>query len=116
MFNHILSIIILTKIQAASRILEQAAGVDMNSWIVGNHPVGHFKLPYSEQQVKLNDQGHHQGGDIVFFMKGRILAGQANLIQNSLGAKDFKWLTKEEIQPIVRPKYWKSIQDVLPER
>ena len=88
----------------------------MNSWIVGNHPIGHFKRYFSEEQVRLNDQGHHQAGEMVFFMKGRILAGQANLIQNSLGAIDFKWLAKEEIQAMVHPKYWKSIQDMLPER
>jgi large subunit ribosomal protein L46 len=88
----------------------------MNSWIVGNHPIGHLKRPYSEDRVKLNDNGHLQKGDMIFFMKGRIMAGQANLSQNQLGATDFKWLSKEEIQPMVHPKYWRSIQDMLPER
>jgi large subunit ribosomal protein L46 len=88
----------------------------MNTWIVGNHPTGHFKRPYSDEQVKTNDRGHVLKGDMVFFMKGRIMAGQANLTDNLLGAKDFKWLTKEEIHPIVHQKYWKAIQDMLPER
>jgi large subunit ribosomal protein L46 len=88
----------------------------MNTWIVGNHPVGHFKRNYAEHRIKVDDRGLVIKSDMVFFMKGRIMAGQANLTNSLLGAKDFKWLTKEEIQPIVHKRYWSVIQDILPER
>jgi large subunit ribosomal protein L46 len=88
----------------------------MNMWIVGNQPIGHFKRPYSSDAVKANDKGHPAVGDMTFFMKGRIMAGQANLSNNKLGAKDFRWLSKDEIQLLVHPKYWKAIHDMLPDR
>jgi len=82
----------------------------MNTWIVGNQPVGHFKRSYQTDAIVTNAKII---GEITFFMKGRIMAGQATL---QLEAKDFKWLTKDEIQPLVHPKYWKAIHDMLPER
>jgi large subunit ribosomal protein L46 len=103
-------------VQAAGRILEQSAGVNMNTWLVGNHPIGHAKLPYSEDLVKMNDAGHMEKGDMVFFMKGRIMAGQADIKKNSLGVKDFSWLAREEIRPLVSAEYWKAIERMLPER
>ena len=88
----------------------------MNTWLVGNHPIGHAKLPYSEELVKVNEAGHMEKGDMVFFMKGRIMAGQADIKQNSLGVKDFSWLAREEIRPLVSAEYWKAIERMLPER
>lgn len=88
----------------------------MHTWILSNHPVGHLKRPYSEADIKTNDAGHLVSGELVFFMKGRIMAGQADLQNNLLGAKDFKWLAKEEIQPLVHRKYWSAVENLLPAR
>lgn len=87
----------------------------MNTWVVGNVPVGHyvqdFYLPIEDEQEK-----SIQLGQKTFFMKGRIMTGQANLDQNQLGLKDFRWLAKEEIQKLVTPKYWSMTENILTER
>jgi large subunit ribosomal protein L46 len=88
----------------------------MNTWIIGNQPIGYWKRSLAEDQIKTNDMGHHVAGEMTFFMKGRIMAGQANLENNPLGATDFKWLTKDEIKQLVISGYWSAIQDILPER
>lgn len=75
--------------QAAERVLVQTAGVNMNTWIVGHAPVGVYK---STSEV---EEG---SSEKTFFMKGRIMAGQADLEGNLMGAEDWKWLTREELQ------------------
>ncbi|KXS95704.1 hypothetical protein AC578_10766 [Pseudocercospora eumusae] len=113
--------------QAAERILLQTAGVNMNTWVVGNHPVGHLVQQFREPQVtkilphklvttasKEFEQDEH--GEKVFFMKARIMAGQANLDSNELGVKDFAWLTKEEISEKVHGTYFRAIYNMLPQR
>lgn len=49
-------------------------------------------------------------------MKGRIMAGQANLAQNIYGLGDFKWLTREEIEKLVSPKYFSYVKGMLSDR
>lgn len=87
----------------------------MNTWMVGHHPVGHhvYKLrkPASDEKT-----GTQLLGEKTFFMKGRIMAGQANVVESSQDLKDFKWLSKEEIQPLVNKQYWSAVKDMLTER
>lgn len=52
----------------------------------------------------------------TFFMKARIMAGQANITDNKLEVADFRWLAKEEIEKVVTPNYWSAVQDMLAER
>ena len=35
-----------SRLQAAERILVQSCGINMNTWLVGNHPVGHYVFTY----------------------------------------------------------------------
>ena len=114
--------------QAAERILLQAGGINMNTWIVGNHPIGHFAFPFRTPvvtQIPPNrlvsntaEQEFEQEefGAKTFFMKARIMAGQADLTQNELGDQAFEWLAKEEIQEAVTPQYWRSVKNMLTER
>jgi large subunit ribosomal protein L46 len=87
----------------------------MNTWTVGHHPIGHhvYKLrkPKSDEKA-----GIQKIGEKTFFMKSRIMAGQADLKENSYDLMDFKWLAKEEIQPLVNVQYWSAIKDMLAER
>ena len=55
-------------------------------------------------------------GEKVFFMRARIMAGQANLTENAFGLKDFKWLAREELKGSVESTYWESIKNMLPSR
>ena len=102
-------------IQAAERILVQAGGINMNTWVVGNAPVGHYD--YAFQQVSKNEEkGIEELGEKVFFMKARIMAGQADLSNNNFGDTEMKWLPKHEIQTLVSPRYWTYIKNMLIDR
>ncbi|MCJ1368923.1 54S ribosomal protein L17 mitochondrial [Loxospora ochrophaea] len=100
---------------AAERILVQAGGINMNTWVIGNVPVGHFNLNYPQAKVDL-EKKLEQLGEKTFFMKARIMAGQADLKDNPLGLDDFKWLAKDEIQKEVHPQYWNAVRNMLVER
>lgn len=87
----------------------------MNTWVVGNAPVGHYHYDYSKSTLD-PEKNLEELGQRIFFMKARIMAGQANIEGNKLGLSDFKWLAKEEIEKAVIPRYWSAIRNVLPER
>jgi large subunit ribosomal protein L46 len=86
----------------------------MNTWIVGNAPVGHrtVKARYHLEAPTVL----YKPGEKIFFMKGRIMAGQVNLKGNKFGLKDWKWLTREELESCVPEGYWSSIKGMLASR
>jgi large subunit ribosomal protein L46 len=104
----------------------------MNTWVVGNHPVAHYHYDYPKPAIR--ELSHHQPdsdasqaalantykqqefGEKVFFMKARIMAGQADVSKSVFGDQEFQWLTKAEIEPLVTPKYWSSVRNMLVER
>ena len=86
----------------------------MNTWVVSNHPIAHVEHLYAPEECRVNEQGNVVKSDMIFFMKARIMAGQANIEKNELGIQDFKWLTKDEIQPLVRQHIWASLKTFLP--
>ncbi|KAF2675258.1 hypothetical protein BT63DRAFT_436197 [Microthyrium microscopicum] len=102
--------------ESAERIIRQSAGINMHTWIVSNHPVGHFERPYGQNYITTNEAGATVKGEVTFFMKGRIMMGQADIKESELGVSDFKWLPKESIKEHVHPKYWASVDDILPSR
>lgn len=85
----------------------------MNTWIVGNSPVGYYELKHRKPVLK---ESTSELGAKTFFMKARIMAGQANLEQNKFGLSDFKWLAKEEISKTVDSHYWASVKNMLSTR
>ena len=87
----------------------------MNTWVIGNWPVGHQILTYPQPR-KDTVSGAEMLGEKSFFMKARILAGQADLKENKFGLTDFKWLAKEEIQKVLDPRDWNAVKNVLYER
>ncbi|KAF2270049.1 hypothetical protein CC78DRAFT_485850 [Lojkania enalia] len=100
---------------AAERILVQSGGANMNTWVVGNVPVGHHQHDFLPETLKSSPNPKELGLK-TFFMKVRIMAGQCNLTNNKLGLTDFKWLAKEEVEKAVDKKYWHSIRNMLAER
>lgn len=88
----------------------------MNTWIVGHVPIGHhiLKPRYSYDSSSISSL--EKQGEKTFFMKGRIMAGQANLKGNLFGLEDFKWLTKEEVQKHVADKYFSYVKNMLADR
>jgi large subunit ribosomal protein L46 len=87
----------------------------MNTWVVGNAPIGHYSFNFPKAITNGTSKAQ-EIGEKVFFMKARIMAGQANLSSNVFGDSEFKWLAKEEIEKLVTPKYWSSIKNMLAER
>jgi large subunit ribosomal protein L46 len=95
----------------------------MYTWFVGSHPVGHYiyniRNPAwitQSDSASANASQSPLAGNKTFFMKSRILRGQADLEANEMGVEDFKWLSKDEIQKEVSPKYWTSVKNMLVEQ
>ncbi|KAI0180906.1 39S mitochondrial ribosomal protein L46-domain-containing protein [Hypoxylon sp. FL1284] len=98
--------------ETAARALESAAGVNMNTWLVGRVPVAHLVT-----QPEFNeDTSLKQRGEKVFFLKGRIMAGQADLNGNTLGYTDFNWLTKDELKEKLSEDYFHSVRNMMADR
>lgn len=86
----------------------------MNTFTVGHHPIGHYA--YNHRVPRSGEDASTQIlGEKTFFLKGRIMAGQADLKagDSALGIQDFKWLAKEEIKDVVSPAYWRQIKNML---
>lgn len=98
--------------QSAQRVLDQAAGVNMNTWIVGRVPVAHVV----QHPVQAADGSVEQKGHKTFFIKGRIIAGQANLKGNPFGYTEFKWLTREELEKELPEAYFKGVRNMMSDR
>lgn len=102
--------------ETAARALADAAGVNMNTWMVGRHPIAHEKhAPTFKDDAEaeggrsLKARGHN-----VFYLKGRIMAGQADLTENRFGLTDFKWLTKDELREQLQPGLFSSVENSMP--
>ncbi|KAJ5388648.1 hypothetical protein N7509_011189 [Penicillium cosmopolitanum] len=100
--------------QAADRTLYQTAGANMNTWMVGFHPSGHHVYKNRKTHVD-KATGAENHGEKTFFLKSRIMAGQADLSANK-DLKDFKWLSKEEIASYVLPQYYSYVKNMLADR
>ena len=103
----------------------------MNTWFVANHPVGHYIFNRNTQPMNTNnkdqsstsitsDKEEHSSdldlGQKTFFIKSRILAGQADINSNTLDILDYQWLSKDEIEKVVSPQYWRQVRNMLAER
>lgn len=77
----------------------------MNTWIVGHIPIGSLTIKPSKKFGREAEK--------VFYMKGRIMAGQANLKGNAFGKEDFMWLTRKEIEELVTKRFWSQVGGML---
>ena len=84
----------------------------MNTWIVGRVPVAHMvKQPVFDENAE-----RKRRGEKVFFLKGRIMAGQADLKGNKLHYQDFNWLTKEELEETLEEHYYRAVKNMMADR
>ena len=86
----------------------------MNTWVIGNAPVGFHTWKYNEPRAD-EEQGVEKLGEKTFFMKARIMAGIPALKDNPLGYVDHQWLAKDELQKVVNTGYWSSVKNMLQE-
>lgn len=84
----------------------------MNTWIVGRVPVAHVV----ENPVLNADGTVQKKGQKTFFLKGRIMAGQADVKGNPFGYTDFKWLTREELEGELSPEYYRGVRNMMSDR
>ncbi len=84
----------------------------MNTWIVGRVPIAHLV----RTTAALADTDAGINSLRTFFLKGRIMAGQANLEGNTLGASAFQWLTKDELAATLPKYYYSSVKNAMPSR
>ena len=95
--------------QAAQRILTSSFGPNIHTWLVGNAPAAHQVIkPYKEPQPA--------PGQRTFFMRGRIMAGQVNLEGNAFGWADWKWVARDELEALLRPRLFAAIRNALADR
>ncbi len=59
------------------------------------------------------DRSDRELGEKTFYMKARIMAGQADLKGNKFGLEDFVWLAKDEIQGKVEKNVWNRVKNIL---
>ncbi|KAJ5952802.1 uncharacterized protein N7479_011215 [Penicillium vulpinum] len=101
---------------AAERTLAQSAGVNMNTWMVGFHPVGWHSFNPRRSKKADSTTVIEAPGSKIFFLKSRMMAGQADLSVNTQGLKDFKWLAKEELPQYLNTQYYSNIKNMLADR
>ncbi|KAK3692262.1 39S mitochondrial ribosomal protein L46-domain-containing protein [Podospora appendiculata] len=99
--------------ETALRVLAESAGVNMNTWFVGRVPVAHH---VSDPVVGPDGTETPRSGEKVFFLKGRIMAGQADLKGNRHGLTDFKWLTQDELRAELPADYFRSVRNMFADR
>lgn len=69
-----------------------------------------------QDEVESEQEGKSESDlDKTFFMKARIMAGQADT-SSAAEAEDFKWLAKDEIQKLFHPAYWSRVKNMLVEQ
>lgn len=100
----------------------------MNTWVVAHHPVAHFGRNFASPHLttvrpnplvttaRKAEFEQEEYGEKIFFMKARIMAGQADLANNEFGYQDFCWLTWEEIKEKVDSQYFSQIRGMFPRR
>lgn len=84
----------------------------MNTWLIGNIPVAHQLINYPEALFDVENNVQKRG-EKVFYMKGRIMAGQANVEASALGCVDYRWACREEVRECVSPREWSSVRNVI---
>ncbi|KZS99025.1 hypothetical protein SISNIDRAFT_480611 [Sistotremastrum niveocremeum HHB9708] len=90
--------------EAAKRSVSQHCGANVDTWVVGRHPIGFTETPESGTASEFI-------GTKLFFLKLHILAGQMHL--NPDQYTEFQWLTKQEIEDTVSKEYWEAVRDML---
>ncbi|KAK4661736.1 uncharacterized protein QC763_707210 [Podospora pseudopauciseta] len=94
----------------AKRALAEAAGVNMNTWVVGRVPVAHQVI---EPEIEPETKKLVKRGDKIFYLKGRIMAGQADLTGNTQGLTEFRWLTQREMEKVLPRSVWESVKGMV---
>ncbi|KAK7207749.1 39S mitochondrial ribosomal protein L46-domain-containing protein [Myxozyma melibiosi] len=89
---------------ASERVLLENGGEDMNVFFVSETPALYYKKFYKEDET--------YNGAKIFYLKSRIFNGMFKP-QRGSQITDYAWVTKEEIESFVSPRYWTIIAPAL---
>lgn len=92
--------------QAAERVLMTLCGTKLKTMFMGNAPCGFYKYKYRDSNAASDAVGVK-----VFFFKAQFCDG--SVIPGSKDVSDFCWLTKEELDKHLTPKYNQAVQNFI---
>lgn len=72
--------------------------------------------PVYQDSEKSGEKEIKTYGADVFYLKGRIMAGQVDLDDNKWGILDFMWLTREELEKKISGQTFRSVKNSMPAR
>ncbi|GAC75546.1 60S ribosomal protein L22 [Moesziomyces antarcticus T-34] len=79
-------------------------GNKMDIWLVSNLPVGLYRAADAAAEK-------------TYFLRGHVLAGNAELAKGKGDVEEFQWLTKEELQQLMEQgknaSYWQNVEGLL---
>ncbi|CAD5115257.1 DgyrCDS4251 [Dimorphilus gyrociliatus] len=81
--------------QTAERILAEQTGSSLNVQFLGNAPCGFYKYEYPSKEQTI--------GAKIFFFKADLKDGQITKNIN------FQWIKKQDIKPLLPPRYFKVV-------
>lgn len=96
--------------QTAERALNQVATCNSKVQFMGNAPVGYYKYKYPKAI-----RGNGFCGAKVFFFKAQLLGAKedALTINNVDFVSDYLWLTHSELEEVLQPVLYKTVQSFL---
>jgi len=92
----------------AERELKEECGALMNTFFIGNAPLGCYQYPIPRELQKNYGQAEKTR---VFFYKARYLRGPVRL--NNAEVTDHLWVTKSELKDYLDPEYYTYMKEVL---
>ncbi|OMJ09248.1 54S ribosomal protein L17, mitochondrial [Smittium culicis] len=90
--------------KGAVRTISEVCGNNIDSWVVGRGPIGHYIHNSSADSAPKNK---------TFFLKAHILAGSVESASADKLVDDYTWATKDEIEKLVKPEYWQEVSNMI---
>ncbi|OMJ28389.1 54S ribosomal protein L17, mitochondrial [Smittium culicis] len=90
--------------KGAVRTINEVCGNNIDSWVVGRGPIGHYIHNSSADTAAKNK---------TFFLKAHILAGSIESASADKLVDDYTWATKDEIEKLVKPEYWQGVSSMI---
>ncbi|KAI9033296.1 hypothetical protein DFJ74DRAFT_753877 [Hyaloraphidium curvatum] len=95
--------------EAAQRFMKEDYA-DLDTWVVGRVPIGFYTYLFREDDKASRALFRNLGAN-VFYMKAHVMSGQIQQLKDR--AKEWAWVTKEELKEMTAPDYYEAIKDML---
>jgi len=91
----------------AVNVLDDQVGARLKYWMVGNSPIGHYTLLYTEEAKKK----HGFDTAKIFFYKAQYLHGVVKVKKDVL--VDHLWVTRDELKEFFPEAYYNYVREML---